>query len=125
MLVVTFRQGRETGRREIILGLLPQEALARSVAELRLHVLLCAALSEPLRRALERHGVRIRPHLCGEIEAVLHAFHCGDLGRKEFRMPGCWGHHWQGTCCRKRRNAPEMTGTGKTGKRKNDHSLTH
>jgi predicted Fe-Mo cluster-binding NifX family protein len=65
------------------------EDLARSVAELRVDVLLCAALSESLLRALERRGVRVKPHLCGEVESVLRAFDCGQLRRDEFRMPGC------------------------------------
>jgi predicted Fe-Mo cluster-binding NifX family protein len=71
---------------------LPLEGLARSVAELRVDVLLCAALSEPLLRALERRGVRVKPHLCGEVESVLRAFDCGQLRRDEFRMPGCCRH---------------------------------
>jgi predicted Fe-Mo cluster-binding NifX family protein len=102
LLVVSRRHGKEVARREIILGVLPTEELARSVSELRVNVLLCAALSEPLQRALERCGVRIQPHLCGEVEAVLHAFRCGRLKGDEFRMPGCWGLHLGGHCCRRR-----------------------
>ena len=61
LLLVTCRHGKETARREMVISPLPPEALARSVAELRADVLLCAALSEPLRRALKREGVRVRP----------------------------------------------------------------
>ena len=98
LLLVTRRRGKEVARREFILGPLPLEGLARSVAELRVDVLLCAALSEPLLRALERFGVRVKPHLCGEVESVLRAFDCGQLRRDEFRMPGCWGQHLHGGC---------------------------
>jgi predicted Fe-Mo cluster-binding NifX family protein len=101
LLLVTRRRGKEVARREFVLGLVASEALARSVAELHVDVLLCAALSEPLRRALEQSGVRVRPHLCGNVEAVLRAFVCGGLRRDEFRMPGCWGWHLHGQCCRR------------------------
>jgi predicted Fe-Mo cluster-binding NifX family protein len=106
LLVVTCRRGKETARREIVISPLPPEELARGLAELRADMLLCAALSEPLRRALEREGVRVRPHLCGEIEAVLRAFRCGQLGREEFRMPGCWGWHRRGKCRRQQSPTP-------------------
>lgn len=95
LLVVTRRRGKETGRKEWVLHPMPAEALARSVAELDVDLLLCAAVSEELSRALERHRIRIRPHLCGPVEAILKASCCGQLDRAEFRMPGCWGRHGQ------------------------------
>jgi len=113
LLLVTRRRGKEVARREFILGPLPLEGLARSVAELRVDVLLCAALSEPLLRALERFGVRVKPHLCGEVESVLRAFDCGQLRRDEFRMPGCWGQHSHGKCCHHRRVARHGKSSGK------------
>lgn len=112
-LVVTHRRGKEVARKQFALSPQLPEELARSVAELRADVLLCAALSEPLRRALEHEGVRVRPHLCGEIESVLRAFHCGQLGRDEFRMPGCWGLRQRRKCCRRRRAAHKSFDAGK------------
>ena len=99
LLVVTRRHGVTAQRREVILGPLDPEALAQSVAELHVNVVLCAALSEVLRRALSKHGVRVRSHLCGEVDAVLHAFCCRRLTQDKFRMPGCWGRHTDGKCC--------------------------
>lgn len=101
LLLVTRRRGKEVERKEYVLDPLPAEALAHRVVELRVNVLLCAAVSEPLLRALEESGVRVRPHLCGEVEAVLQAFCCRQLQRDEFRMPGCWGAHLQSQCCRR------------------------
>lgn len=101
LLVVTRRRGLDAQRREVLLGPLPPEPLARSIAELRVDIILCAALSETLQRALHRHGIRVRSHLCGEVEAVLHAFCCHHLAHDEFRMPGCWGSHSHRNCCRK------------------------
>jgi hypothetical protein len=104
LLLVTRRQGREVARKEFVLAPQAPEVLARSLAELRPDVLLCAAVSEPLRRELARHGVQIRAHLCGEIEEILQALGQHRLERPEFRMPGCWGRHSAGNCCRSRRD---------------------
>jgi predicted Fe-Mo cluster-binding NifX family protein len=113
LLLITRRRGKEVERKEFILNSLPPEGLARSVAELRVDVLLCAALSEALLRALERRGVRVKPHLCGEVESVLRAFDCGQLRRDEFRMPGCWGQHLHGGCCRRQRMPRNSKSIGK------------
>ena len=113
LLLITRRRGKEVARREFVLSPLPLEGLARSVAELRVDVLLCAALSEPLLRALERRGVRVKPHLCGEVESVLRAVDCGQLRRDEFRMPGCWGLHSHSGCRRRRRVARNGKSNGK------------
>ncbi len=103
LLLVTRQRGKEAGRKKFAIGPQSPTELARSVAELHVDVLLCAALSETLQRELERHGVRVKPHLCGEFEAVLRAFCCDRLNRPEFRMPGCWGQHQGANCCRRRR----------------------
>jgi predicted Fe-Mo cluster-binding NifX family protein len=105
MLVVNCQRGKEMGRREVLLGPLAAESLAGSMAELRVDLLLCAALSESLRRALELRGVRVRPHLCGPVEEVLRAFCHGQLDREEFRMPGCWGTHAEGECIPERHSS--------------------
>ena len=93
LLIVRQQRDREIDRKEFLLGSLSPEVLARSVLDLHVDVLLCAAISEPLRRALERGGVRVEAHLCGRIDALLRAYRAGDLRRAEFRMPGCWDRH--------------------------------
>jgi predicted Fe-Mo cluster-binding NifX family protein len=103
LLIVTRRRGNATSRRECVVSPLPVNAMARSIAELKVDVLLCAALSEALRRSLEECGVRVRSHLCGDAETVLGAFLAGHLRQADFRMPGCWGWHQDGRCCRRRR----------------------
>jgi predicted Fe-Mo cluster-binding NifX family protein len=105
LLVVTRRRGKESNRRECVVGPLPLNAMAAAIAELKVDVLLCAALSEALRRALEAHGVRVCRHLCGDAEIVLGAFLAGHLRQADFRMPGCWGWHLDGTCRRRSRRA--------------------
>ena len=113
LLLVTRRRGKEVERKEYVLSPLSPEGLAHSVAELRVDVLLCAALSEVLQRELERRGVQVQPHLCGEVESVLRAFDCGQLQRDEFRMPGCWKQHSHGGCCRRQRVARNSKSSGK------------
>jgi predicted Fe-Mo cluster-binding NifX family protein len=106
LLVVRRNQGRIVDCREVSLGLLPADALARSVKELEIDVLLCAAVSESLLRQLHSCGIRVRSHLCGDVQSILQAFCGGHLHRREFRMPGCWGRHLEGTCaCTRRRRA--------------------
>jgi predicted Fe-Mo cluster-binding NifX family protein len=109
LLIVTRRRGRAASRREYVVSPLTVDMMARSIAELNVNVLLCAAVSEPLRRSLEAHGVRVRWHLCGDAETVLSAFLTGHLRQSDFRMPGCWGWHLDGACGRRpsrKRHAP-------------------
>jgi predicted Fe-Mo cluster-binding NifX family protein len=105
LLLVTRQRGKEVARKKFIFGPMSPKELAQSVAELRVDVLLCAALSQSLQRELERRGVQVQPHLCGDTEAVLQAFCCNRLDRAEFRMPGCWGKHLGASCCRRNRAA--------------------
>jgi predicted Fe-Mo cluster-binding NifX family protein len=101
LLIVTRKRGKAAGRRECVVSPLSLDAMARSIAELEVDVLLCAAVSESLRRSLEERGVRVRRHLCGDAETVLTAFLAGHLRQSDFRMPGCWGWHLDGVCCRR------------------------
>lgn len=100
LLLVTCRQGKESARREIALGMLGPKPMARALAELQVSDLLCAALSAALLRALQDAGIRVHSHLCGPVDAIIEAFARGQLDRDAFRMPGCWGRHDDdaGTC---------------------------
>jgi predicted Fe-Mo cluster-binding NifX family protein len=109
LLVVTLRRGAEVRRREVLLGPLQPDVLARSVTELRVDVLLCAALSEPLLRDLQKRGVRVRAHLCGEVDTVLRAFCSHRLAREEFRMPGCHRRHRADECRRQFRHHADVS----------------
>lgn len=93
LLVVRRHRGQAIECKEFVLTAMPAEALARSLTELGIDVLLCAAISETLRTALERAGVAVEAHLCGQVEDLLDAFHAGHWRRPEFRMPGCWDPH--------------------------------
>ncbi len=110
LLVVRRRKGRAGPRGEIQLGLLPAGALADSLRELHIDVLLCAAISAPLLRGLENQGIQVIPHLCGDVEEILAAFCRGHLRRADFRMPGCWGRHLDEPEGRIRRRRPRAAG---------------
>lgn len=93
-LVVQIENGRETSRREMVVAESNPTLLVRGIKEMGVGILLCGALSEPVAFLLAKSGVRVWPHLCGEAEAVLHAFLTDTLRQAEFRMPGCC----QGQC---------------------------
>lgn len=89
LLVVRHTRAREWERKEFVIGALTSDALARRVMDLSVDVLLCAGISQALRRALERGGVRVEGDLCGEVDALLRAFRAGNHRDARFRMPGC------------------------------------
>lgn len=93
LLVLTCKDGQEQNRWQSVIDAPSFEAKVRQLAELELDYLLCAAVSAPLLQALEERGLRVRSHLCGEVEAILKALCCGELEREEFRMPGCHEQH--------------------------------
>ncbi len=102
LLLVDWMDGREVGRREVLLRSQHPLERAREVAELQPDVLICGAISWPLETGLVAGGLRVIPHICGNIEQVLAAFHGGRLDSGAFAMPGC--------CRRRRRRAGRRRG---------------
>jgi len=94
LLLVEWLDGREVGRREVLLRSQDPLERAREVADLQPDVLICGAISWPLETGLVAGGLRVIPHICGNIEQVLAAFQDGRLDSEAFVMPGC---------CRRRR----------------------
>ena len=68
---------------------------AKRVAELGADVLICGAISRPLREMLLSAGVRVVAHRCGPVEDVLQAFLSGEWTEQAFLMPGCGGWPWR------------------------------
>jgi predicted Fe-Mo cluster-binding NifX family protein len=91
-LVIQFVKGREVGRREFLVGQTQPASLIKGIKEMGVGVLVCGAVSQPIADGLARSGVRVLPHICGEIETVVQAFLMHTLDRPEFRMPGCFQH---------------------------------
>lgn len=98
-LVVEFNGSQETGRREVLIGESHWVALARGICELGAQTLVCGAISQPLEMKLEKSGVQIISHVCGEVNGVLKAWIGGALDRPEYALPGCWGKRRGSVCC--------------------------
>ena len=95
LLLVDTEQGTESERREVRLEETELPARVRRIAELRLDVLICGAVSRPLEAMLVSAGIRLIPHKCGAVEDVLQAFLAGHLTECAFVMPGCCGRRRQ------------------------------
>jgi predicted Fe-Mo cluster-binding NifX family protein len=90
-LVVDWQDGQETRRRELRLADHNPQLVANGIKEAGIAIVVCGAISQPLELLLENAGIRVIPHICGEVDEVLKAFLSSRLNRPEFAMPGCWG----------------------------------
>lgn len=88
LLVLTCKDGRELHREEQRIPSGSPAEIATYIAGLGLHGLICGALSNELKAALQREGVAVHANLCGDTEAILEALCCGKLGHQEFQIPG-------------------------------------
>jgi predicted Fe-Mo cluster-binding NifX family protein len=61
---------------------------ARSLHGLGAQILICGAISRPMKAALAGAGIEVIPNTCGVVEDVLNAFLNGRLNDKAFQMPG-------------------------------------
>ena len=91
LLVVEAQDGKEIARsRQALDGsVLPQRA-AR-LAELRVDVLLCGAISRPMAGMLAASGIKVVPFVAGDVEEVVAAYLAGRFPEQRFAMPGCCG----------------------------------
>jgi len=89
-LVIQFEKGCEIGRREYVVGQTNLASLVDGIKEMGADIVVCGAVSRPLADWLSGSGLRMMPHVCGEIEPVIQAFLLGRLDQPEFRMPGCY-----------------------------------
>lgn len=110
-LVLVQLEGRtELERREVVLCEERPDGIVRGLGELGIEVLVCGAISQGLKTALESAGIRVVAQVCGGVEAVVAAYRAERLNRPEFAMPGCyspppdnlWRHRRR---CRKRSHA--------------------
>jgi predicted Fe-Mo cluster-binding NifX family protein len=88
LLLVEVDGGGETGRTEVALEEQDLGSRARRLAELRVGVLICGAISRPLKTMLEAVGIEVIPQTCGNAEDVLRAHRAGKLPGEPFMMPG-------------------------------------
>lgn len=96
VVVVDTETGADEVREEVALEPRRLPLRAARIAELRLDLLVCGAVSRPLAEMLAAAGVRLEPWISGEVEDVLGALTTGQLDRPRYRMPGCCGGRGQG-----------------------------
>ncbi len=96
VVVVDTETGADEVREEVALEPRRLPLRAARIAELRLDLLVCGAVSRPLAEMLAAAGVRLEPWISGEVEDVLGALTTGQLDRPRYRMPGCCAGRGQG-----------------------------
>lgn len=89
LTLVRVKGPLEIERREVTLVETQPDGIARSLAALGVKVLICGAISQMLERLLHRDGVRVVAQVCGDVEAVLHAFVSRTIDAPEFCLEGC------------------------------------
>ena len=94
VLLVDVINGQEQSRQNMPLNIDGLPERVETLIKLGMDVLVCGAISRPLEMNLTLRGVKIIPHMCGDVEQVLTAFIAGNLHQDKFLMPGC---------CRQRR----------------------
>ena len=109
LIMINIDGGRETGRQEERVAEIDPSARAKRLAERRVDVLICGAISRPLEMMLISAGVRVIPQVCGNSEDVLEAFLSRQLSDKQFSMPGC---------CNQRRRMRDRSRCGRHSSRK-------
>lgn len=88
-LIVEAKSGkiiRET--QEILAHNQPMQTALR-MAELRLDVLVCGAISGDIQNLINAYGIRIVPFVSGELRTVIEAWLGGNLEDDAYAMPGC------------------------------------
>jgi len=89
LLVVRLKGHAELERREVLLRENEPAGIALTLAELGAQVLICGAISQGLQLALQKAGIHVVAHICGEINAVVAAYRTGGLNHPEYLLPGC------------------------------------
>lgn len=64
---------------------------ARRLAELRVDLLVCGAISRPLHAMIAAGGIQVIPFVAGDLREVVQAWVKGEIGLGSFTMPGCGG----------------------------------
>lgn len=94
VVLVEMTGQTELARKEVALGSGRADEVAERLREWNVELLICSALSQELRAALQSAGIQVKSHICGDVESVLAAYKAGGLQDARFVMPGC---------CRRRR----------------------
>ncbi len=105
LLVVEADGRREISRQVVSLGEKTVARMVRVLRDLAVQVVVCGAVSRRLAEAVSRAGIRIVPHVSGEVDHVLGAYLCDHLSEPRFLQPGCC----PGARRRWRHNSPQRS----------------
>lgn len=97
MLLVESKSGRIVSETE---EAFPDDFPLRKairLAELGIDILICGALSRPLRETIAAYGIRVIPFVAGELGDVKCAWLSGGEDIRRFVMPGCCGRRKRGS----------------------------
>ena len=90
VLLVDIEDSRETGRSEVPLQSRSLPERVGQLAELKVNVLVCGAISRVLANMVIASGIEVLPYVMGRIDDVLKAYLTNQLVNPQFEMPGCW-----------------------------------
>ncbi|OPZ14857.1 MAG: Dinitrogenase iron-molybdenum cofactor [candidate division BRC1 bacterium ADurb.BinA364] len=69
----------------------PPMQKALRLSEIGIEILVCGAISRPLRDVIVSYGVQVIPFIAGDLREVIEAWMRGRLRADSFAMPGCCG----------------------------------
>ena len=104
ILLVDIANRREWSRKKIYLTENNPFKRAQLLCKLETELLICGMLSHLQKTALDSAGIRVIPHICGQVEDVISEFIAGRLKSSALLMPGCsrrrrscrWRNHSKG-----------------------------
>jgi len=93
VVIADIENGREVKRSKKSVTREDPLMRARQISETGAEVLICGAISRPLKIALMSSGVKVIAHICGSVDDVILAYLNDHLDDRAFLMPGCTGQH--------------------------------
>jgi predicted Fe-Mo cluster-binding NifX family protein len=89
LTLTTIESGTVVNTTEMTLLSQDVPARVKLLADRKVDVLLCGAISGCVLRLLERSNIRVVPYVCGPVEQVFDAFLENRLAERGLVMPGC------------------------------------
>ena len=89
LLIVDLEGGKELRQKEYTLENIPPLIRASRLLHLNAQILICGAISKPLRFVADNYGIQVHPFITGKTREVIHAWLEGNLKDEAFIMPGC------------------------------------
>jgi predicted Fe-Mo cluster-binding NifX family protein len=93
LLLVELTDAAEVSRQEVWLHEADAAQRVRRLEDLHVRTLVCGAVSQSLKAALDSCGIEVIDQICGDADEVVLAYRQGTLHDERFAMPGCGGHH--------------------------------